>query len=247
MKNIIIVGATSAIAERCARLWISQAEQLLLVGRNLDKLAILASDLQIRNQHVRVDTLAADFVSGASIEQVIKTAAEKMPAIDLVLIAQGALPDQRACESDLQLCQTALEINAISPVLFAEGFARVMLASAGGMIAVIGSVAGDRARKSNYVYGAAKGFVEQYVQGMQHRLADSKLTISVIKPGPTDTPMTAHLKSGGARLASVDRVAADIVAGIAARKKLIYSPWHWRYIMLVIKSIPFFIFKKINI
>lgn len=247
MKNIVIVGATSAIAERCARILVNQAMQVLLVGRNAEKLDVIGRDLQVRNQSARVEVLARELTSAESVDEIVKIATQKMGTIDLVLIAQGILPDQQTCQSDLEACRASLDINAISPVLFAEGFANIMLASAGGTIAVIGSVAGDRARKSNYVYGAAKGFVEKYVQGMQHRLADSTVTISIIKPGPTDTPMTSHLKSNGARLADADAVARDIVAGISARKSVIYTPGRWKYIMLIIKAIPFFIFKKINI
>ena len=114
-------------------------------------------------------------------------------------------------------------------------------------IAIIGSVAGDRGRKSNYVYGAAKGLVTCYVQGLQHRLADTGVRIVLIKPGPTDTPMTANLKGKGAKLAPVEGVAKQIVDGVETGKPIIYAPGKWWLIMMIIRHLPLFVFNKMNI
>lgn len=165
---------------------------------------------------------------------------------DLVLIAHGVLPDQPACEQDLAACRAALEVNALSPVLFAEAFARCMAVRGRGTLAVIGSVAGDRGRKSNYVYGAAKGMVDRYLQGLRHRFAGSGVKVAIIKPGPTDMPMTAHLK-GSTSLAPVDEVARVIVDGLERGREVIYAPGKWRVIMLVIRHLPGFVFNKMNI
>jgi len=116
-----------------------------------------------------------------------------------------------------------------------------------GHIAVIGSVAGDRGRKSNYAYGAAKGLVETYLQGMQHRFARRSIKITLVKPGPTQTPMTAHLQSAGVKLAPVEKVAADIVAGIESGKPVVYTPAKWALIMAVIRNLPRFIFNRMDI
>jgi short-subunit dehydrogenase len=116
-----------------------------------------------------------------------------------------------------------------------------------GVIGIIGSVAGDRGRKSNYVYGAAKGLVTRYAQGMQHRFAGSGVSVVLIKPGPTDTPMTAQMKAKGVKLASVEGVAQNIVDGMARRQAIVYAPGQWRLIMLVIRLLPSFIFNKMNI
>jgi short-subunit dehydrogenase len=172
-----------------------------------------------------------------------KLAAEK--AIDIVLIAHGNLPDQKECEQDVTQAREALEINGVSPVLFAEVFAQQMEQVGRGTIAVIGSVAGDRGRKTNYVYGAAKGMVERYVQGMQHRFANSKITIVLIKPGPTATPMTAHLPQRG--MASAEAVASRIIAAIDAGTPVAYVPAKWAIIMMVIRHLPRAIFNKLNI
>jgi hypothetical protein len=167
---------------------------------------------------------------------------------DLVLIAHGSLPDQPACQDDLALVADALAVNGVSPALWAEAFAdRLVAAGQAATLGLIGSVAGDRGRKTNYVYGAAKGLVERYAQGLQHRLAASAVRVCLIKPGPTATPMTAHLQSQGARLAPVADVAADIVRGLAAGKPVIYTPAKWWLIMGVIRHLPRAIFHKLNI
>ena len=157
------------------------------------------------------------------------------------------LPDQHACQHDLAANRQALLVNAVSPVLFAEALASVMLQRGHGTVAIIGSVAGDRGRKSNYVYGAAKGLVERYAQGLQHRLAGSGINVLLVKPGPTDTPMTAHLKQQGARMASSTQVAQDIVNAVAKGRKVLYTPGKWALIMLVIRNLPAFVFNKLDI
>jgi hypothetical protein len=167
--------------------------------------------------------------------------------VDVVLIAHGSLPEQAECENNLQACHDALEINGVSPVLYAEAFVKHMAIANHGTIALIGSVAGDRGRKSNYVYGAAKGLVTRYAQGLQHRFAGTGVKVVLVKPGPTDTPMTAHLKEKGAKLASVEDVAKQIVDGIEAGKSIIYAPGKWRLIMMVIRHLPSFIFNKMDI
>jgi short-subunit dehydrogenase len=157
------------------------------------------------------------------------------------------LPQQTSCQDDLTAAREALDINGLSPVLVAEAFAQRMSRANRGTIALIGSVAGDRGRKSNYVYGAAKGLVARYAEGLQHRFAGTGVKVVLIKPGPTDTPMTAHLKAAGARLAPVDGVARDIVRGIGRGAATIYTPAIWRIIMLIIRHLPAFVFNKLNI
>jgi hypothetical protein len=132
-------------------------------------------------------------------------------------------------------------------VLFAEAFAGHLANAGQGTLALIGSVAGDRGRKSNYVYGAAKGMVTRYAQGLQHRFAGSNVKIVLIKPGPTDTPMTAQLKAQGAKLASVEAVAKGIVNAIDRGQAVVYVPGKWRLIMWVIRHLPGVVFNKLNI
>lgn len=246
-KRIVIVGATSAIAEHCARLWLKDKPiDLILVGRDAQRTERVAMDLKVRSPQSSIEVVLAEFLDTNSINLTVKNIV-KSGAIDIVLIAHGSLPNQTECQTDLQYCRDALEINALSPVLYAEAFANEMEVSQYGTIALIGSVAGDRGRKSNYVYGAAKGMVARYAQGLQHRFAGSGVKVVLIKPGPTDTPMTAHLKNKGAKLASVEDVAKQIVSELESGKLVIYTPKKWRLIMLIIQHLPAFVFNKLNI
>lgn len=246
MKKIVIVGATSAIAEHCARLWAKQPVHFVLLGRDASRLERVAADLRVRGPESRVDVVQAEFADPAAIHGTVNEIAVD-GAIDIALIAHGSLPEQSDCQSDLQQCRDALVVNGVSPVLYAEAFAQSMADVGRGTIALIGSVAGDRGRKSNYVYGAAKGLVTRYAQGLQHRFAATGVKVVLIKPGPTDTPMTAHLSAKGAKLASVESVAKLIVDGVEAGKSLIYAPGKWALIMLVIRHLPAFVFNKMNI
>lgn len=246
-KKIVIIGATSAIAQQCARLWAKEnPSEIVLVGRNQEKTEQVASDLKVRSPETTITSIQKDFLYPEQIQTLVADI-YKQGEVDIVLIAQGSLPNQEACQNDLNQCYDALNVNGISPVLFAEAFAMHMQKANSGTLAVIGSVAGDRGRKSNYVYGAAKGMVTRYLQGLQHRLASTGVKVVLIKPGPTDTPMTAHLKQSGAKLASVERVAGDIVRGIEYGQRVVYTPKLWSVIMMVIRHIPSFIFNKLKI
>jgi short-subunit dehydrogenase len=246
-KRIVIIGATSAIAEQCARLWAAEGPaEMILVGRDRQKTEAVACDLRVRAPDTMVTNIAADFHDPESI-QALADGASKAGPVDIVLIAHGSLPDQPQCQNHLRACREALDINGISPVLFAEAFAGHMQKANSGTLAIIGSVAGDRGRKSNYVYGAAKGLVTRYAQGLQHRLAKTGVKVVLVKPGPTDTPMTAHLKQKGGQLASAESVAKCIVRGIALGRSAVYAPAKWALIMMVIRHIPNLIFNKMSI
>jgi short-subunit dehydrogenase len=163
------------------------------------------------------------------------------------LIAHGSLPEQSKCQHDASLVAQTLAVNGSSPAVWAESFAEKFESVGQGTIAVIGSVAGDRARKSNYVYGSAKAMVASYVEGLQHRFAGTNVHAVLIKPGPTDTPMTQNMKGGSLKLAPVSAVAKVIVKGIARKRTTIYVPGKWWFIMTVIKRIPQFMFNRMDI
>lgn len=246
-KRIVIVGATSTIAEHCARLWLQKhASDLILLGRDVQRIERVATDLRVRSPQSDIQIVQAEFLAPEAIQAIVDSIVAQ-GEVDIVLIAHGSLPDQTNCQNSLVACRDELEINGVSPVLYAEAFAQHMAKTNHGTIALIGSVAGDRGRKSNYVYGAAKGLLSRYAQGLQHRFAGTGVAVVVIKPGPTDTLMTAHLKEQGQKLASVEGVARQIVDGVEAGKAVIYTPAKWKLIMLVIMHIPNMIFNKINI
>ena len=239
----MIIGASSAIAEHCARLWARESADFLLVGRDLARVQRVADDLRVRSPQSDIQIVQIDFLDVEAIATLAHQAAQS--AIDIVLIAHGDLPVQQNCEQDLHQAQAALQINGLSPILFAEAFAKQLAQQGRGTLALIGSVAGDRGRKANYVYGAGKGMVERYAQGLQHRFATTGIKIVLIKPGPTATPMTAHLPSGG--LAKVDQVAHAIIKAIESGKPVAYVPAKWQLIMLIVQHLPRWIFHKLNI
>jgi decaprenylphospho-beta-D-erythro-pentofuranosid-2-ulose 2-reductase len=245
--KIVIVGATSAIAEHCCRLWAAEGPvEFVLIARDMAKLETIAADLRVRGPGVTVSAVKGEFHNPAGIKAIVDQAAAS-GAIDMALIAHGWLADQSRSQSDLSFLNEALQINTVSPALFAEAFAQHFVTVGRGTLGIIGSVAGDRGRKANYSYGAAKGFLARYAEGMDHRFASTNVKIVLIKPGPTDSPMTADLKAKGKRVASTEDVARTIVAGMKAGKPVIYAPPIWRIIMLIVRHIPRFVFNKLSI
>ena len=241
----MVVGATSAMAEHCARLWAANKPvEMTLIGRNAEKMERIVTDLGVRSPGSEFHVVVADLLDPGAIRTTVDAIAAR-GVIDVALIAHGSLPDQKACEADLALAREAMEVNALSPALWAEAIAGHMATSEHGTLGIIGSVAGDRGRRSNYVYGAAKGLVTRYAQGLQHRFAGKGVKVVLIKPGPTATPMTASLGMKG--LAPVEDVAKAIVAGMARGAPVVYAPVKWWLIMMIIRHLPRFVFNKMNI
>lgn len=245
MANILIVGASSAIAAATAREWAKQRASLYLVGRDREKLDALKADLEVRGAAAVfvAEFSAADFSSHKAL---VETAAEAMSGIDVALIAHGSLSDQALCQQDISLAVEEHNTNAVSYFSLLESLAGYMEPRKQGVIAAIGSVAGDRGRQSNYIYGAAKGAVAVYMQGLRQRLQKSQVGVVMIKPGFVDTPMTSEFKKG-LLWAQPESVAENIVAAIEKRKDVVYTPWFWRWIMLIIKLIPEAVFKRISL
>ena len=164
----------------------------------------------------------------------------------MALIAHGTLPDQAECEASAALTRQALQVNALSVIELLTELANRLQAQGSGTLAVISSVAGDRGRKSNYVYGAAKGMVSIFLQGLRNRLHSHGVRVITIKPGFVDTPMTESFDKG-VLWARPDRVARDIVSAIDKGRDVVYTPWFWRYILWVIRGIPEGVFKRLGL
>ncbi|MBC3873154.1 SDR family NAD(P)-dependent oxidoreductase [Undibacterium sp. LX15W] len=246
-RRILIIGATSSIAEHCARLWIEKSScDFVFVGRNLERLKIISDDILIRDSQSSIKLITMDFYDPKKIATGIDQIMQEAP-VDIVLVAHGSLLAQPECEDNLTTCRDSLLINLISPILFIEACAKHFAVQNSGTLAIIGSVAGDRGRKSNYIYGSAKSGLWRVAQGLQHRFANTKVQITFIKPGPTDTPMTAKLKVNGTKLEPVKNVARQIVLGIDRGDRIIYTPPKWRVIMWVIQHLPSVIFNRLNI
>lgn len=246
-KTIVIFGGTSDIARECLIQWLKCGQlTIILVGRSKASLDATAADLSIRYPTSKFNTLVLDFNNTVAIELITKEIFKKYD-VDTVLIAHGSLSNQQRCSVDIHYCYNELKSNGLSTCVIAEAVATEFSARGEGVLAVIGSVAGDRGRRSNYTYGAAKSMVDTYCQGLQHRLWNSNVQVSIIKPGPTISSMTSHLSGTGVKLAEISQVATTIVKGLRNNKKIIYSPSKWALIMLVIKGLPRFIFNRFNI
>ncbi len=248
-SRIVVIGATSAIAAECLRLWASNSHteiELILVGRNAQKLERLAVELRGQNPRATISCHTPDFLDPGAIATLADYLCNSRP-VDIVLIAHGFLPDPYQGPHDLATTAETLAISGVSPCLFAEAFANHMERQNHGTLALIGSVAGDRPRKSNYPYGAAKGLMALYTDGLWHRLARTNVKVVLIKPGPTDTPLAAHHKRRNVRLAEAKHVARDIVSGIVRGKPVIYTPGYWRFVMLAMQMLPRWIFARMDV
>lgn len=246
MKKILIVGATSAIARATARLWACEGHALHLVGRDMDHLREVADDLRVRGAR-SVECAALDVNDLARHAEVIDAVTRALGGLDVALIAHGTLGDQKACEQDVQAALQELNTNAISTISLLTHLANRLEAQKRGAIVVLGSVAGDRGRQSNYVYGTAKSAVATFLQGVRNRLHKSGVQVLTIKPGFVDTPMTAAFDKKGPLWSSPDVIAQGILRGIAGRCDVVYAPWYWWGVMLVIRSIPERLFKKLSL
>ncbi len=246
MKRILILGATSAIAEATAQLWAERGESLFLVARNPAKLGATASELRVLGAS-DVQVASADLTDTRGHAALIQTATDALGGpLDTVLIAYGILSDQKACERDADETLRELHTNFTSVVSLLTLLANIMETQRHGSIAVISSVAGDRGRPSNYVYGSAKGALSLFLQGLRGRLSHSGVSVLTIKPGFVDTPMTASLDKNPL-YSSPERVAKDIVRGIDEGRDVLYTPFFWRFVMGVIKLVPERLFKRLKL
>lgn len=246
MKKILIIGACSAIATACARYWVGPESEFVLTGRDGDKLQQQADDLLSRGARA-VHCHVVDVNDLTSHQQLLDVAIAHLQQLDLVLLAYGSLPDQARCECDAAYAVQAFHTNAVSVISLLGLLAARLEHQAYGSLAVIASVAADRGRPSNYVYGSAKAAVATYAEGLRARLFKAGVSVTTIKPGFVDTPMTRELDLPGLLLASPDQVARRIARAVDRRRAVVYAPAFWWPVMLVIRSLPQFVFKRLNL
>ena len=246
-KKIIILGATSAIAEASAKLWAAQGARLVLVGRNTKRLEEISKNLDalgaLEAQSVILDCAKPN----AEAEAEFNALCSLLGGVDIVLLAYGELGDQKKLEETPPEINRFIETNFTSAVGWCLAAAAALERQNSGVLIVIGSVAGDRGRRKNFIYGACKGALARLVEGISHRFASSHARAVLIKPGFVDTPMTAAFEKKGFLWAKPEEIAEIIVAASIEGGPIIYAPKIWFWIMLIIRHLPNFIFNRLNI
>ncbi len=243
--NVVLFGATSAIAEAVARVYARRGASLFLVARQPLRLAAMCADLRLRGA-ARCEGRAADLDDLALHAPLVDEAEALLGPADVVLLAQGALGDPAEYRASAEAAARVLGTNLVAPASLMTLVASRMEARGKGSLAAIGSVAGDRGRASNYAYGAAKGGLALFLQGLRNRLAARGVHVLTVKPGFVDTPMTGAIRKN-ALFARPETVARDIVRALDERTDVLYTPWFWRFIMLVVKAIPEALFKRMKL
>lgn len=232
----IVLGACSAMAQAVVRRVAAAGGDLVLVARDPGKLRDVADDARTRGGKVRAE-LRADLDDVAGHAALLERAFAALGGVDGVLVAQGLLGEAGACEADPLLAERVLRTNFVGAALLAQGAATRLAAQGGGALVAISSVAGDRGRASNYPYGAAKAGLDTFLEGLRARHGPRGVRVLTVKPGPVDTPMTAHLPKGPL-WARPDDVARAILRGVERRRAVVYAPGFWRLVMMVIRAMP---------
>ena len=248
-KTVAILGATSALGQAVAiELLRTNAQQgeaslhLFLVARNESRMNEVADDLRTRGAQISCIVSDLDVIDGhAELVNSLKD-------VDDYWFFYGSLPDQPQVQASWEATERAMLTNLLSPMSLLTNVANKLEQAGRGSLVVVSSVAGDRGRKSNYVYGTAKGALSLFCQGLRNRLAEKSIPVMTVKPGFIDTPMTAGIEKKPAVLwVTPDRVASDMVRAHSRGRDVLYTPWFWRYIMLIIKLVPERVFKRLSL
>ena len=246
MQKILIIGATSAMAEAVARRYAARKANVYLLARNAGRLATIAADLEIRGA-ASVHTATFDANDRSSYEELLDAAHRALGSFDIVLLAHGSYGDQKTSEASAEEAVHEFQVNTLSTVALLTILANRMERQGSGTLALISSVAGDRGRPSNYVYGSSKAAVSTFSEGLRARLHKKGVHVLTIKPGMVDTPMTEGLDLPQLLVANPEDVASDIVRAVDRHSDVLYTPWYWRYVMWVIIHMPRKVFKKLDL
>lgn len=243
MKNVLILGATSDLAQAMAKKYAAEGWSLSLAARNMDLLEPVSSDLRVRSNAdvVSLKFDAADFSSHRGFYDALETKP------DVVMGVFGYMGDQELARTDLEeVCRT-IDVNYTGMVSILNVVAEDFEKRGHGAIVGVSSVAGDRGRQSNYIYGSAKAGLTAYLSGLRNRLAGSGVHVMTVKPGFCYTKMTESVELPAALTASPEQVAKAVFQGLEKKHNVVYVRWMWRWIMLIIRHIPEFVFKKMGL
>jgi len=246
-RSHVIIGATSEIARSLALELATPGSRLVIAGRDVEELAILASDLHIRTGAL-VTPLGLDATNYDSHPAFLERCLATLETIDGVVICQGYLAQQRAAETDWAEARLMIEVNFMSAVSLGNLFAEYLAGRRQGYLCGVSSVAGDRGRQSNYLYGATKAGFSAYLQGLRNRLFHEGVTVITVKPGFVDTSMIwGRTDPKSLLVAAPERVARDIARAIRKRKDVVYTPWFWRFIVGAMWLLPEAVFKRLRL
>jgi short-subunit dehydrogenase len=243
--SVLAIGATSAIAEATLRLFAERGARFYLVGRSQEKLDAVAADLHTRGA-AGVATCVMDLDNTSAHPAMLAAAAQSLGTIEMALLAHGVLGDQDEAQASYCAAEAILHTNLLSAVSLITWLANYFETMGRGTLAVISSVAGDRGRRSNYVYGASKGALSIFLDGVRSRLDRAGVQVLTIKPGFVATPMTAHLAQGPL-FAQPSQVAKGILKAVERRQDVVYLPAFWALIMLIVRLVPRPLFKKLKV
>lgn len=246
MTTVLVLGATSTIAQETIHQLGKRKMNLILTGRREDELNVLKKDLEIR-YGIQVDCKLFDALDFDDHERFFFEVTKTHPSLDGVLLMYGAMSDQKEAEQSFSASRQMIDVNYTSAVSILNIAANYFEKQKKGFIGAVSSVAGERGRKSNYIYGSTKAGLSVYLEGLRNRLHDSGVQVMTIKPGMVDTKMTYGVVDDSPLLASPAKVGSDIAKGIEKKRHVLYTPWFWLVIMFIIKIIPEFIFKRTDI
>jgi decaprenylphospho-beta-D-erythro-pentofuranosid-2-ulose 2-reductase len=245
-RTVLIVGATSGIAQAFARRYAQRGARLFLVARDSAKVESVAADLRARGAGA-VDVFLMDLNDTARLADMEQSAWQTLGQVDFALIAHGTLPDAARAGTDAAYLIQQFRTNAESVIACMAGLAQRFLSQGSGVLGVIGSVAGDRGRAGNYAYGAAKAAVHAFASGLRAQLFRHGVHVATIKPGFVATQMTVHLNLPPRLTAQPDAVASDIESALEGRRNVVYTPGFWRLIMTIIRALPEPLFKRLKL
>jgi short-subunit dehydrogenase len=241
---VAIFGASSGMAFSVARIYAQKHARLFLIARDKQKLNDIERDLKARGA-TEVQSMVADLGSASGARAATELLRQRTPHVDVVIIASGILGDTDQLLSDPKACEDLFNVNVQAPIAISNSILPLLLQQKSAVLAIFSSVAGDRGRASNFIYGASKAALTAYASGLRARLSQSGVHVLTIKPGIVATAMTAHLPRGPLT-ANPEVVARRIVKAIEKRKDTLYAPGFWRWVMCVITHLPEFVFKRLR-
>lgn len=244
--KILILGGTKGMGRAMARQFAERGDSVFLLGRSTAELERSAADLKARLLNGGdVGYAAFDLSDVSKTAEILETAKSSLGGLDTIVVTAGLFGLQDELEADLERTAELLHVNFTNTIIFCEYAKRLLLAQGGGTLCVFSSVAGDRGRKPVGLYGASKAGLSHYLEALDHKYRSAGLVTLCVKPGFVKTGMTEGLKPPPFA-GEPEQVAAQVVRAIDSKKPMIYTPGMWRLVMLVIRSLPRFVMRKIQ-